>query len=192
MTTHRPMLFSAAYSEQLERTRRESQQQAHARPQVLWRRGFHSEGGRAGWGYYLEPAPSSSEAQSSAGEESEATEESTAVEEADVYHERAGRRRRRYARGEKDGECECGRRQRHVADARDRNTGRPAPAEAKSLTVSHGSSSSSHLGSPPARTYAAIPGRRIARAIAERARMAVKSYTLISLWCVTPPIRGLL
>lgn len=141
MTMHQPMLFSAAYSEQLERTRRESQQQAHARPQVLWRRGFHSDGGRAGWGYYLEPAPSSSGAQSSAGEESEATEGSTAVEEADVHHERGGRRRRRHTRDQKaeDGECECGRRQRHVAEARDRNTGRPAPAE--SLTVSHGSSS---------------------------------------------------
>ena len=149
---HQPMLFSAAYSEQLERTRRESQQQAHARPQVLWRRGFHSEGGRAGWGYYLEPAPSSSEAQSSAGEESEATEGSTAVEDTEAGHERAGRRRRRQTRGEKDastssaGGCECGRRQRHVADARHRNTanGGPAPAD-RSSTVSHGSSSLSHL-----------------------------------------------
>ena len=155
MTVHQPMLFSAAYSEQLERTRRETQQQAHARPQVLWRRGFHSEGGRAGWGYYLEPAPSGSEAQSSAGEDSEATEGSTAMEDADVGHARVGRRRRRQTRGEKDGtsdcvgecECHCGRRQRHAPDARDRNAGNspPAPVESLSLTVSHGSSSSSHL-----------------------------------------------
>ena len=49
------MMFSAAYSARFEEARRQSQVQE--RPQLLWRRGFHSEGGRAGWGYYLEPAP---------------------------------------------------------------------------------------------------------------------------------------
>ncbi|TFK93439.1 hypothetical protein K466DRAFT_642876, partial [Polyporus arcularius HHB13444] len=69
----RPMMFSAAYSARFEEARRQSQEQE--RPKLMWRRGFHSEGGRAGWGYYLEPAPSagpsSVDEQAADGEEME-------------------------------------------------------------------------------------------------------------------------
>ncbi len=73
------MMFSAAYSARFEEARRQSQEQE--RPKLMWRRGFHSEGGRAGWGYYLEPAPSAGP--SSIDEEGENGEEAEGVEDGD-------------------------------------------------------------------------------------------------------------
>ena len=131
------MLFSAAYSEQLELEQTRQERQRHARPQVLWRRGFHSEGGQSGWGYYLEPPPPGSRTHSTVSEDSEGT-ESTAVEDVDRAHEQAGRRRRRHDRGQKDGRWES-----RTADAHSRGTGHHAPGD--SLILSHGSSLSFHV-----------------------------------------------
>lgn len=55
-TMYRPMMFSAAHSALFEQAERQAREQAQ--PKLLWRRGFHSDGGLRGWGYYLEPAPS--------------------------------------------------------------------------------------------------------------------------------------
>lgn len=57
---HTPLFFSAAQSEAFERARRQSlvQERAEREQQTLfWRRGFHLDENRVGWGYYLE-APS--------------------------------------------------------------------------------------------------------------------------------------
>ena len=59
MATHRPLIFSAAHSTLLQEADRQSRQrklEPSLQPQLLLKRGFYSEGGRAGWGFYLEPA----------------------------------------------------------------------------------------------------------------------------------------
>ena len=77
MHERRPLVFSAAHTALFEQARRQSRERVQ--PQFLWKRGFHSEGGRAGWGYYLEPAPS--EASSATESDRERREGSTDAEE---------------------------------------------------------------------------------------------------------------
>ncbi|KAL1941661.1 hypothetical protein VTO73DRAFT_7100 [Trametes versicolor] len=70
---YRPLFFSAAQSEAFERARRQSQERAEREQRTLfWRRGFHLDENRVGWGYYLE-APST--ATSSTIDEQESGEE---------------------------------------------------------------------------------------------------------------------
>ena len=59
MHDHRPLIFSAAHSTLLQEASRQSRQQPEpsAQPKLLLKRGFYSEGGRAGWGFFFEPAP---------------------------------------------------------------------------------------------------------------------------------------
>lgn len=88
--TYKPIFFSAAHSEAFERARRQ-QEQSHERAQeiLLWKRGFHIDGGRPSWGYYLEVSTSTSTTANTTDGGGESTEDEREEREED---EREGRR----------------------------------------------------------------------------------------------------
>ena len=166
------MMFSAAYSARFEEARRQSQVQE--RPQLLWRRGFHSEGGRAGWGYYLEPAP----VEEPPVDERLEREEGRVEEVEDGEHEQANG----WANGHED-------RIGHVGELKRSSPSERSgyPASWARVIASHGAyfpSCPSPLALRPHHYH--HQGRRIARETARRADMANKTYAIVSLWCVTP------
>lgn len=163
------MMFSAAHSALFEQARQQSQERVQ--PKFLWKRGFHSEGGIAGWGYYLEPAPS--EVPSTIDEEQEDAEGSAAGKEVeDDGHEE--HRRVGHAGASKRPKFQ------------DRNT--DYPASRAQVISSHGVSVAICLF-PPTLIHP-LPASRIARRVQERwLEMAVKTQALISLWYVQFPLR---
>ena len=133
ITMYRPMMFSAAHSALFEEARRQSQERVQ--PKFLWKRGFHSEGGMAGWGYYLEPAPS--EVPSTIDEEQEEAEGSAAAKDVeDDGHEMDGHEDR-----ERVG---------HAGAAKRPNSqGTGYPASRAKVISSHGAFVASCLFPPP-------------------------------------------
>lgn len=173
-------MFSAAHTRKLQEASRTRDEQAlePAQPKLLLKRGFYSEGGRTGWGYYLEPAsppsPVASSSKHANGDAGWAQEEggAGADEDEDASDARRHGKRRRETRGSRAEAC----------PRRPAHEPRRSPTSIRTLIASHGASSAPFL-LPPSQPPP-LPGCRIARGVVRKATMAVKTRALVSLWYV--------
>lgn len=140
MSAHRPLIFSATYTARLQEADEQArwQREQHAQPKVLLKRGFYSEGGRAGWGFYLEPVPPpqpepSTSANGRVEETEGGEEERVASWEDTVARQHGNPRRRRQTR--------ASRAPPDPASTPNGETSRPTARSMGKLIASHGSSS---------------------------------------------------
>ena len=148
MHDHRPLIFSAAHSTLLQEASRQSRQQPEpsAQPKLLLKRGFYSEGGRAGWGFYFEPAPTpppeASTSKLANGDANGAAHGGEAAGGAgeDASDARRHGKRRRQARGSRADE--------RPSSPDDLPVSAPTPS-CSTRILSHGASSPASLAPPP-------------------------------------------